>query len=72
LTGRGWNRIGFFDGRRRFWTTRDFPQAPEVRQRITRFIFQHRDSGATGGVYCQHALQELNSDPDYLELWSRH
>jgi hypothetical protein len=66
------SRIGFFDRRRRFWTTREFPQAPEIRQRITHYILQHRDSGAAGGTYYEHALQELNSDPAYVNLWSKH
>lgn len=66
------SRIGFFDRSRRFWTKRDFPEAAEVRQRITRYILQHRESGAAGGTYYEHALQELNSDPDYLKLSERH
>jgi hypothetical protein len=66
------SRIGFFDRSRRFWATRDFPEAPEIRQRITRYILQHQNSGAVGGSYYEHALQELNSDPAYLGLWSTH
>jgi hypothetical protein len=66
------SRVGFFDRQRRFWTNRDFPEAPEIRRRITRFILRHRDSGAVGGTYYEHALQELNSDPAYLKLWSTH
>jgi hypothetical protein len=31
---------------------------------------QHRDTGAAGGAYYEQALQELNSDPAYLRLWS--
>jgi hypothetical protein len=56
------SRIGFFDKRRHFWTTRDFRDASEIRQRITRYILEHRDSGAVGGTYYESALQELNSD----------
>jgi hypothetical protein len=41
---------------------KDFPQAPEIRQRITRYIAQHRNSGAVGGTYYENALRELNSD----------
>jgi hypothetical protein len=66
------SRIGFFDRHRRFWTNRDFLEAPEVRQRIIRSILRHRDSGAAGGTYYEHALQELNSDPAYLRSWSKH
>jgi hypothetical protein len=66
------SRIGFFDRNRRFWTKRDFPEALEVRQRITRYILLHRDSGAAGGAYYEHALQELNSDPAYLKSSEGH
>ena len=66
------SRIGFFDRQRRFWTSRDFLAAPEIRQRITSYILRHRGSGAAGGTYYEHALQELNSDPAYLRLWSKH
>ena len=66
------SRIGFFDRHRRFWTKRDFPEAPEIRQRIMSYILGHRDSGAAGGAYYEHALQELNSDAAYLRLWSKH
>jgi hypothetical protein len=66
------SRIGFFDRQRRFWTHRDFPEAPEIRQRIIRSILRHRESGAVGGTYYEHALQELNSDPAYRRLWSKH
>lgn len=55
------SRIGFFDRKRRFWTKREFPEAPEIRQRITRFINQHRTQGAVGGTYYENALRELNS-----------
>ena len=41
----------------------------KMRQRITRFILQHRDNGGIGRTYYEHALQELNSDPAYLKLW---
>jgi hypothetical protein len=63
------SRIGFFDRNRRFWTDHDFPDAPAIRERITRYITQHRDSGGAGGTYYEHALQELNSDPAYLNVW---
>ena len=66
------SRIGFFDRNRRFWTKRDFPEAAEIRQRITHYILQHRNSGAAGGAYYENALHELNSDPAYLRLWSKH
>ncbi|MGB6692149.1 MAG: hypothetical protein WBE76_30260 [Terracidiphilus sp.] len=66
------SRIGFFDRRRRCWTQHDFPEAPEIRQRITGYILRHRDSGAAGGTYYEHALQELDSDPAYLKSWSKH
>ena len=55
-------RIGFFDASQRFWTTKEFPEAPEIRQRIERFIAEHRNSGAVGGTYYENALRELDSD----------
>jgi hypothetical protein len=66
------SRIGFFDRTRRFWTTQDFPEASEIRQRITRYILQHRNTGAAGGTYYEHALQDMNSDPPYLKSWANH
>jgi hypothetical protein len=56
-------RIGFFDPNRRFWTMKDFPEAPEIRQRITRYIDEHRSSAADGGTYYESAIRELNSRP---------
>jgi hypothetical protein len=61
-------RIGFFDAHRRFWTTKEFPEAPEIRQRIERFIAEHRKSGAVGGTYYENAMHELNSDPLLIPL----
>jgi hypothetical protein len=55
------SRIGFFDRSRRFWTTKDFPEAPQVRERIIHFMLQHQNSGAAGGTYYENALRELNS-----------
>jgi hypothetical protein len=57
------SRIGFFDSSRRFWTSQDFPQSGEVRERIARYIRDHRGTGAVGGTYYENALRELNSDP---------
>lgn len=58
------SRIGFFDRSRCFWTKREFPEAAEIRPRITRFINQHRTQGAVGGTYYENALRELNSGRD--------
>ena len=55
------SRIGYFDRSRRFWTARGFPEAPEIRERITRFIQKHKENGAAGGIYYENALRELNS-----------
>jgi hypothetical protein len=57
------SRIGFFDPHQRFWTSKEFPEAPEIRQRITRYIAAHLNSGAVGGTYYENAMRELNSDP---------
>jgi hypothetical protein len=66
------SRIGFFDASKRFWTSREFPEAQEIRQRITGFIAEHRDSGAAGGTYYQNALRELNSDPGQIPTAKDH
>jgi hypothetical protein len=57
------SRIGFFDHHQRFWTRKEFPEASEIRQRITRYIAAHLNSGAVGGTYYENAMRELNSDP---------
>ncbi len=44
-------RVGFFDPAQRFWTDRDFPEAPEVKKRILGFVRAHRGSGPTGDNY---------------------
>lgn len=50
--------------RGRFWTAQEFPQAEEIGKRIVSYILQHRNSGAVGGTYYEHALRELNSGAD--------
>ena len=44
-------RLGFFDPAERFWTTREFPEAAEVKQRILTFVGAHQGSGPTGDNY---------------------
>jgi hypothetical protein len=44
-------RVGFFDPAQRFWTDRDFPEAPEVKKRILGFVRAHQGSGPTGDNY---------------------
>ncbi|MGD1078642.1 MAG: hypothetical protein ABR881_10020 [Candidatus Sulfotelmatobacter sp.] len=44
-------RIGFFDPAQRFWTDRDFQEAPDVRKRILGFVRAHQGSGPTGDNY---------------------
>ena len=58
------SRIGFFDRSRRFWTTKEFPESAEIRQRILRFIAEHKKRGAAGGTYYENSLQELNSETE--------
>jgi hypothetical protein len=53
------SRLGYFDRSKRFWTTKDFPEAPDVRERIIRFIQKHKENGAAGGTYYENALREL-------------
>jgi hypothetical protein len=52
------SRIGYFDKAQRFWTTRDFPEAGEVRSRIAGFVLEHRDTGGSGGGYYEDTLGE--------------
>jgi hypothetical protein len=53
------SRLGYFDRSKRFWTTKDFPDAPEIRERIMGFIQKHKENGAAGGTYYENALREL-------------
>jgi hypothetical protein len=52
-------RAGYFDAAKRFWT-RD-PQAEKVRQRIVRYIEQHRGTGGAGGNYYEGALEQMGA-----------
>jgi hypothetical protein len=52
-------RVGYFDKSKRFWTAEDFPEAEDVRQKITSYIEKHLKSGAAGGAYYQSALEQL-------------
>ncbi len=52
-------RIGFFDRSRRFWTSRDFPQALEIRHRLLAYVAKHEATGAAGGSFYENALKEL-------------
>ena len=54
-------RIGFFDKSKRFWTNQEFPQAPEVRQRIIAYIEKHKANGGEGGDQYKSALEELGA-----------
>jgi hypothetical protein len=53
------SRVGFFDKSERFWTTEDFPQAPEIKLRIANYIRRHRGTGGAGGTYYHNALDLL-------------
>jgi hypothetical protein len=53
------SRLGYFQRSKRFWTAKDFPEAPEVRDRIIGFIKKHEGKGAAGGAYYENALREL-------------
>jgi len=44
-------RSGFFDPAQRFWTDRDFPEAPEIKKRILSFVQTHLGSGPAGDNY---------------------
>ena len=49
-------RIGYFDPAERFWTSREFPGAEDVRQRIAGFVLRHGDTGGSGGGYYEDTL----------------
>jgi hypothetical protein len=55
-------RVGYFDKSKRFWTSRDFPEAEGVRQKIIANVLKHRGSGAAGGDYYEGALSQLGYD----------
>ena len=54
-------RAGVFDKARRFWTSSEFPESEEDRNRIIGFIRKHMNTGGAGGSYYEGALQELGA-----------
>lgn len=50
--------IGFFDPEHRFWTNRTFPESADVRNRIQKFIAQHKDSASDSDEY-RRMLREI-------------
>lgn len=57
-------RTGFFDQKERFWTTRDFPEAPAIREKILAYVLAHQNSGGSGGSYYESILEDcLNYVP---------
>jgi len=57
------DQAGVFDRAKRFWTSDSFPEAQQVRARIIGFIQKHLDTGAVGGVYYRHILEDLGANP---------
>ncbi|HTS18975.1 MAG TPA: hypothetical protein VMP11_15485 [Verrucomicrobiae bacterium] len=58
-------RIGFFDKNERFWTNRDFPDAPGIRDKIIAYVLAHRKAAGSGGSYYQSTLEDcLHYKPD--------
>ncbi len=55
------SRAGFFDKPERFWTTESFPQAAEIKHRITTYVLQHQGNGGAGGEYYHRALELLGA-----------
>lgn len=53
------SRLGYFDKRKRFWTTDNFPEAETNRQRILHFIETQKGTGAAGGTYYSSSLAEM-------------
>jgi len=57
-------RIGFFDKKERFWTDREFPEAPAIRENILAYVLAHQKTGGSGGGYYESILEDcLNYDP---------
>ncbi|MBV8653531.1 MAG: hypothetical protein JO255_18860 [Alphaproteobacteria bacterium] len=56
-------RTGYFDKALRFWTDRDFSEAPDMRDKIVRNIKEHLAAGgAEGGFYYRNALEQLGAE----------
>ncbi len=56
-------RVGYFDKGLRFWTDRDFPEAPDMREKMIRNIKERlKAGGAEGGFYYRSALEQLGVD----------
>jgi hypothetical protein len=55
------SRVGFFDKSERFWTSENFPQAAEIKQRIANYILQYQSKGGAGGEYYRNALELLGA-----------
>ena len=55
-------RAGYFDKARRFWTDRDFPEAPALRAKLIAQMTArlHEGAGAEGGYYYRNALKQLS------------
>jgi hypothetical protein len=51
-------RIGFFDKKNRFWTDRDFPEAPAIREKIIAYVLDHQKTAGSGGGYYQSTLED--------------
>jgi len=57
-------RIGFFDKKERFWTSREFPEADAVRGKILAYVLAHQKAGGSGGGYYESILEDcLNYIP---------
>jgi hypothetical protein len=58
-------RVGYFDKGLRFWTDRDFPEAPDMREKMIRNIKERlKAGGAEGGFYYRSALEQLGVDTE--------
>jgi len=58
-------RIGFFDKQERFWTDRNFPEAPAVREKIIAYVLTHQNTAGSGGGYYESTLVDcLHYKPD--------
>jgi hypothetical protein len=58
-----WTKLASFDRAKRFWTSDDFREAPEVRTRIIGFVNKHIETGGAAGTFYRQLLEDLGAEP---------
>ncbi len=56
-------RVGYFDRSKRFWTARDYPEAPAVKAQILGYLRAHAATGGAGGDAYKGAMADLMREP---------